>query len=94
MQQYSDQLVTAIQSLGAAENAVKAAEQGYTIAEKRYETGEGTLLEVNNANVALLQARLNYNQAIFSFMQARAEMDRIAGKGLPDEADSNTNQQK
>lgn len=94
MQQYSDQLVTAIQSLGAAENAVKAAEQGYTIAEKRYETGEGTLLEVNDANVALLQARLNYNQAIFSFMQARAEMDRIAGKGLPDEADSNTNQQK
>ena len=94
MQRYRNQLRTSSRSLAAADNAVKAAKQGYEIAQKRYETGQGTLLEVNDANVSLLQAQLNYDQAIFSMLQARAEMDKIAGKGLPDEADSNTNQQQ
>ena len=64
---------------------MRSAEKGYHISEKRYQTGEGTLIELNDADVALLQARLNYNQAIYDFMAAKAELDKMNGTGVPEE---------
>ncbi len=69
----------------ASEEAVRSAEKGYQIAEKRYQTGEGTLIELNDADVALLQARLNYNQSIYDFMAAKAELDKMNGTDVPED---------
>ncbi len=69
----------------ASEEAVRSAEKGYQIAEKRYQTGEGTLIELNDADVALLQAQLNYNQSIYDFMAAKAELDKMNGTGVPED---------
>lgn len=81
----NDRLRTCMQKFVASEEAVRSAEKGYQIAEKRYQTGEGTLVELNDADVALLQARLNYNQAIFDFMTAKAELDKMNGMGIPEQ---------
>ncbi|WP_329904041.1 TolC family protein [Porphyromonas pogonae] len=73
------QLKNAVQRYIAAEQAVRMAKKGYQIAQVRYKTGESTLVELNDADLALLQAELNYNQAIYDFMVARAEMDKLSG---------------
>ena len=45
----------------------------------RYRTGEGTILELNDADMALLQARLNYSQAIYNYMVAVYSLDELKG---------------
>ncbi|WP_025842673.1 TolC family protein [Porphyromonas gingivicanis] len=79
-----DRVRRAVQTYTVSQEAIKLAEKGYSIATKRFETGEGTLLEVNDADVALLQARLNYHQSLFDFMVAQSELEKLEGKGLPD----------
>ncbi len=79
VQNQHDQLTNATKRYIAAKEAVVSAEKGYQIAEMRYKTGESTLVELNDADLALLQARLNYNQAIYDFMMAKADLDKLSG---------------
>ncbi|GAD05895.1 hypothetical protein PORCRE_1605 [Porphyromonas crevioricanis JCM 15906] len=80
VEQQSDQIDKAVKSYGAAHKAATAAEKGYEIARKRYESGVGTLLEVNDADMQLLQARLNEDQAVFDFMTALYTLEKLTGK--------------
>jgi outer membrane protein TolC len=59
--------------------AVLQAEKGRTIAEKRYEVGRGTILELNSSEVALTQAQLTYNQSIYDYLVAKADLDLVMG---------------
>ncbi len=63
-----------IQSQG---RSVELAEKGYRIAKTRYQTGSGTQLEVNDADVALLRARLNRVHAIYDYTIARIDLEEI-----------------
>ncbi len=56
---------------------VTQAEKGYSIARTRYSTGSGTQLEVNDADLALLTARLNRIRAIFDYTMARIDLEEI-----------------
>ncbi len=64
--------------------AVRQAERGFKISQTRYQAGAGTLLELNDAEVAMTQARLNLNQARFDFLSARAEYEKVLGNNLPE----------
>ena len=77
---------TALEQFVSAQDAVATAERGHSIAEVRYKSGAGTLLELNDAETALLQARLNYSQAIYNYMVAVYSLDALKGEGLPVEA--------
>jgi outer membrane protein TolC len=55
------------------------AEKGRLIAQKRYEVGKGTILELNDSEVALTQAQLVYNQSIYDYLTARADLDKVLG---------------
>ncbi len=55
------------------------AERGYSIAVTRYESGMGTIVEVNQAQVQLIQADMNYSEAIYNYMVARADYDKTLG---------------
>ncbi len=59
---------------------VKQAEEGYNIAKRRLENGLSTQLEVNDAELALRQARINRLQAIYDLRVAEAELNTILGK--------------
>ena len=43
---------------------VMQAKKAVVIAEKRYDVGKGTVLELNSSQVSLTQAQLTYNQSI------------------------------
>jgi outer membrane protein TolC len=80
VKQYKDNMSTCIKRFDAAQKGIEQAERGYTIARKRYDTGAGTLLEMNDAELAMTQARLNFNQAIYDYMVSKADMEKILGK--------------
>jgi len=61
---------------------VKQAVKGREIAQKRYEVGAGTILEMNDSEVALTQAELTYNQSIYDYLTSKADLDKLVGKDI------------
>ena len=50
------------------------------LSDTRYRAGAGTILELNSAQLAQTQAQLNYSQAIYDYLSAKAEYDRLIGR--------------
>lgn len=73
-------LLTARETMYAQERTVAQARKAYGISDTRYRAGAGTILELNSAQLAQTQAELNFSQAIFDYLTAKAEYDRIVGK--------------
>ncbi len=80
VRQAIDDMNTCVKRFDAAQKGVGQAERGYMIAQKRYDTGAGTLLEMNDAELAMTQAKLNYNQAIYDYMVAKSDLEKTLGK--------------
>lgn len=59
---------------------IYSAEKAYNISRKRYDVGSGTQLEVTSSETSLLTARLQYAQAIYNFLSARASLEATLGK--------------
>lgn len=79
VRQYVDQMKTSIKQYQASSDGVSQAKKGYDIAVKRYDTGAGTLLEINDSQLALTVSQNNRNQAIYSFLVAKASLDETLG---------------
>ena len=78
-QSYLDNMASSTEQVVSNKEAVLQAEKGRTIAEKRYEVGRGTILELNSSEVALTQAQLTYNQSIYDYLVAKADLDLVMG---------------
>ena len=63
----------------ANEKTVAQAEKAYGIARTRFDAGAGTMLEVNQAQLAVTQSRLNHSQAIYDFLAAQADYNKVIG---------------
>jgi outer membrane protein TolC len=59
--------------------AVEQAQKGYEISKVRFNTGVGTVLELNDSEVALTRSKLNYNQTLFDFIKAKNEFEKSTG---------------
>ncbi|MGL5262639.1 MAG: TolC family protein, partial [Bacteroides sp.] len=59
--------------------SVRQALKGREIAKKMYEVGKGTILELNDSEVALTQAELAYTQSIYDYLVARADYNKVLG---------------
>jgi outer membrane protein TolC len=70
----------AIEQLESNKEGVRSAEKAFTIAQARYNSGMGTLLELNDSEIALTQARLNYNQSIYNYMAAKSDYELLLGQ--------------
>ena len=77
---FNDQIALCIKNYEAANTTVEVAQKSYEITEKMYEVGKTTLVELNDAQVALEQAQLTQAQAIYNFMIARASLEELIGK--------------
>ena len=77
---YNDNIALCVKNYTAANATVEIAQKSYEISEKMYEVGKATLVELNDAQVALMQAQLTQAQAIYSFMVAKASLDELIGK--------------
>ena len=76
---YNDLLRVKNEILSMRDN-VKLAEEAYKIAEDRFNHGLSSRLEVNDADVALSKARVNYTQAVHDYLVAKAELYDLVGK--------------
>ena len=77
MLKYSEKEKAAAKQISGAEMQAKKA---VVIAEKRYDVGKGTVLELNSSQVSLTQAQLTYNQSIYDYLVAKADLDQVLGK--------------
>lgn len=78
--QYNDQMKTCIKQYQAASAGVEEADKSYKITMKRYETGEGTMLEINDAQLSLTQSQLNLHQSIYNYLVAKSGLEKTLGK--------------
>ena len=76
---YVDNMKASAEQVASNHEAIEQAEKGREIASKRYEIGKGTILELNNSEVQLTQARLTYSQSIYNYLAAKADLDKVLG---------------
>ena len=77
---YNDKIALYVKNYTAANATVEIAQKSYEISQKMYEVGKATLVELNDAQLALQQAQLTQAQAIYNFMVAKASLDELIGK--------------
>ena len=77
---YLDNMSASSEQVVSNKESVLQAEKGRLIAQKRYEVGKGTILELNDSEVALTQSQLVYNQSIFDFITAKADLLKVLGQ--------------
>ena len=77
---YNQNMAASIAQVASNHEAVKQADKAVTISAKRYEVGRGTILELNQSEVALTQAKLTYNQSIYDYLQNRSDLDYTLGR--------------
>ena len=77
---YNDKIALCVKNYTAATSTVEIAQKSYEISEKMYEVGKTTLVELNDAQLALQQAQLTQAQAVYDYMVARAALDELIGK--------------
>ena len=71
---------TNMKSYYAAKDAIASAQKGYDIVEKSYQVGRSTLIEVNDAQLALTQAQLGASQAVYNFLNAKTQLEQTLGQ--------------
>ena len=81
------QIQSAINSMKAAQeqllvnkDAINQAERGYELAKVRYQTGTGTILELNDSELSMTQANLNYQQSLYDFLAAQTNLEKVLGR--------------
>ena len=77
--QYLNNMQSSVKKYHASAATVDQAQRGYDIAVKRYDVGRGTLVEIDNSQVALTQAELQRNQSIYNFLTAKVSLDKVLG---------------
>ncbi len=79
LMQYESNMQTNLKEYYASSQNISQAKRGYDIAVKRYEIGGGTLVDVDNSQLAYTQAELSRSTAIFNYLVNRVSIDKILG---------------
>lgn len=79
-QSYMHNMASSIVQVESNKEAVRQADKAVTIAAKRYDVGKGTILELNQSEVALTQSQLTYNQSIYDYLVNKSELDYTLGR--------------
>lgn len=79
LQSSLNSLKVAIETINSTKASVESAKKGLAISQKRYEVGSGTTLELTTSQNALTNAQLSYLQAIYDYIVAKDEVDKVLG---------------
>lgn len=74
-----DLINKSIEQVVATQSSVAQARKGHEITLKRYETGMGTIVDVNAAALAVLSAELQYRNAIYDYLSAKSDLEKVLG---------------
>lgn len=76
---FTDNMIKAIEKMESGKKALIQADKALTISQKMYDVGVGTYLDITNAELGYIQAGLSYNQSIYDFMSAKADLEKLLG---------------
>jgi len=76
-QNYVTTMETNMKTYYSAADAVESAQKSFDIMNRSYELGRATLTDLNDATLALVQARLAQSQAIYSFIVAKTNLEKM-----------------
>ena len=76
---------TSMKSYYAANDAVSTAQKAYDIAQASYKVGRSKLVELNDAQLQLVQSRLAASQAIHKFLTVKAHLEQTLGQDFINE---------
>ncbi len=79
LMQYQCNLQTNVKEFYASSQNISQAKRGYDIAVKRYEIGGGTLVDVDNSQLAYTQAELSRSTAIYNYLLNTVAIDKLIG---------------
>jgi len=68
-----------VEQIFSTRDVFEQARKGYEISRKLYDTGMGTMLDVNTAQLGMMQARLAFTNAIYNFLASKADLDKTLG---------------
>lgn len=74
-----ESIVKTVKQIASNKEGMAMAVKGYEIAQKRYETGAGSYIEMNDADLAKLQSQLTYRQAIHDYLVAKVNLENLLG---------------
>ncbi len=69
----------ALDRINAQKQSVNQAERALGIAQTRYKQGVGTQLEILDTQNSLTQTRINYEKAVYDFLIAKTEWEKVLG---------------
>ncbi|MDI6784888.1 MAG: TolC family protein [bacterium] len=73
------ELQSAEEIIISQQKTIEQARESLRLAESRYKNGVGTHLEVLDAEVALTRTETNYAQALFNYLVAQAQVEKVTG---------------
>lgn len=76
---YYSSMQTNLKQYHAASQTISQAKRGYDIAVKRYEVGSGTLVEIDNSQLAYTQAELSRSSAIYNYLINQVSLEKLSG---------------
>ncbi|VBB46714.1 Outer membrane efflux protein [uncultured Paludibacter sp.] len=76
---YVNNMQKAMKLIESNQEAMRQAEKAMQISEKRYQVGAGTYLDVSTAQLAYMQSGFAYNQAIFDYLTAKTDLEKLLG---------------
>ena len=79
---YVDNMKKSIDKIQSNKKGLVQAEKAVTISRKMYEEGVATFLDLSNSELNLLQAGLSYNQSVYDFISAKADLEKLLGKTI------------
>jgi outer membrane protein TolC len=77
---YLNNIDKAIADFEATGESMKMATRAYSIAQKQYEVGLATWLDLSDVELALLRSQLLYYQSIYDYLNAQSELEYVLGK--------------
>lgn len=79
IRQYLNTMEANMKSYNAALETVALAQKAYDISAKSYQVGKSTITDLNDAQLALTQAKLTESQAVYNFLVAKTGLEQTIG---------------
>lgn len=86
-----DNIKINVKQIASCSESVGQADRAHSIMEKSFSIGSASYLDLRDSELALTQARLAYNQAIYNYLIANSELELLLGNAPIDKYTSSEN---
>lgn len=77
---YMNSIKNSLKKIESNKQGLRQADKALSISQKMYDVGMGTYLDLSNADLAYINAGLSYNQSVFDYLSAKADLEKLLGR--------------